>query len=162
MEHVEMLNYIEVLMKSQERKLAIMQALLEATKRQERLSQEDLFSIEEFEETVSQKDSLLQQLKELDEGFEQTFGRIRVELKEKSKIYEAHIERLQEHIRRVVDLSVEIQALEQRNQQKLAEVFAKQHKEIRQVKMSSKQASSYYKSAIGVPDGSSYFMDQKK
>ena len=69
---------------------------------------------------------------------------------------------MQNLIRKVTDLGVEIRALEERNRSKLEVRFADQKKEMRQVKTSNKAASTYYKAMANPQNTDSYFMDQKK
>ncbi|MBQ8147391.1 MAG: flagellar export chaperone FlgN [Lachnospiraceae bacterium] len=156
------IDYLKILEESLNKKISVLQALLEATRRQSVLAEEESLDMDAFEGTMEQKDALLSQLTELDEGFENVFHGVEAELKDNKSKYRNEIERIQNSIRKCTDLSVELQALEERNKTKLAARFSVQQREIRQVKTSSKAASSYYKSMAGAQNIDSIFMDQKK
>lgn len=158
----DMANYLNMLEESLEKKLTILQALLEACRRQEELAEADTFDLDAFEETMDQKDALLSRMEELDEGFDAVFQKVKTEVKEHQEQYREEVARLQELIRKTTDISVEIQAAEERNKAKLSVRFEQQQREIRQVKTSTKVASTYYKSMAKGHTSDSYFMDQKK
>lgn len=155
-------DYLKILEESLSKKVTVLQALLEVCDRQSELAEGDGFDLDAFELTMDQKDTLLLQLEELDEGFESVFEEIQAEVKAHKDAYKDSIQMLQQLIRKCTDLGVEIQATEERNKAKLAVKFADQQREIREVKTSSKVATTYYKSMSGKHSEDSYFMDQKK
>ena len=155
-------KYLLILAETMEKKISILQALLEATRRQEQIAIQEDFVLEAFEENMDQKDVLLGQIDELDEGFESVFTQIRTELTAKKELYKDDIKKIQELIRKCTDLEVEIQALEARNRNRLELIFAREQKELRQVKANSKVVSSYYNSMRPSQNVDSIFMDQKK
>lgn len=155
-------GYMKVLEESLNKKTTVLQSLLEATKRQSILADAEEFDMDEFETVMEQKDFLLEQLSELDQGFETVYRGVETELKENKEQYCSEIANIQQLIRKCTDLSVELQALEERNKIKLSAKFSNQQREIRQVKTSSKAASSYYKSMSGGQGMDSIFLDQKK
>ena len=159
---MELKQYIIILKETLEKKASILQALLEATERQSQIADAGEFSLDDFMESMNQKDALLEQMDELDEGFESVFGQIRVKLMENKEQYRAEITKLQALIRRCTDIGVELQIKEERNRKRLESVFALQQKELRQVRTNSRTVSNYYKSMSGRQDMESYFMDQKK
>lgn len=159
---MEIANYVNILKDTLNKKLSVLQALLEATGRQTQIAEAEDFDLDEFETNMNQKDVLLEQLEELDEGFDRVFQQIRRELAENTDIYKDDVLMCQELIRRCTDLGVEIQAAEERNRQRLEVVFSVQQKKLRQVKTNSKTVSSYYKTMNPVQSSDSYFMDQKK
>lgn len=158
----ELTNYVKILKESLQKKVSVLQALLEASVRQSEFIDEKEFDIDTFQQTMEQKDVLLEQLNELDQGFEQVFQDIRVELKEKQMQYQRDIDEMQSLIRTCTDIGVEIQRTEQQNKNKLTVRFAEQKKELRKIKTSSKVASTYYRTMSNTHNVDSYFMDQKK
>lgn len=155
-------SYMKILEESLQKKQTVLQAVLEACRRQEELAELDEFDLDAFYTIMDQKDALLKQLDELDAGFEKTYEGVRNELNQNRASYAAQILQMQKLIRKVTDLGVEIQALEERNRVKLEMKFAGQKKEMRQVKTSSRVASTYYKAMTNPQNTDSYFMDQKK
>ncbi len=155
-------SYMKVLEESLLKKSGILQALLEASHRQETLAEAEDFDMDAFTDTMEQKDALLEQLKELDEGFARTYEGVQQELNTHREQYADEIQRIQELIRRVTALGVELQTLEERNRAKLEIKFSKQQRELRQIKTSNKVATTYYKNMSNAPASDPYFMDQKK
>lgn len=155
-------SYMSVLEESLKKKSGVLQALLEASHRQEELAEDEEFDMDMFSDTMEQKDALLEQLKELDAGFEQTYAGVEQEMKLHREQYAEAIGRLQELIRKVTELGIELQTLEERNRAKLEVKFSKQQRELRQIKTSNKVATTYYKNMSNASTGTPYFMDQKK
>lgn len=156
------LSYMKILEDTLRKKQAVLQALLEACKRQEALAEQEEFDADAFDMTMEQKDALLAQLTKLDEGFEKTYEGVREEMNRNKNRYADLIRQMQELIRQVTDLGVAVRTQEERNRSKLELRFAEQKKEIRQVKTSNKVASTYYKAMANPQKTDSYFMDQKK
>lgn len=155
-------SYMKILEETLQKKQTVLQAILEACRRQETLAEQDEFDPDAFNSIMDQKEALLERLTELDEGFEKTYEGVRKELNQNRAQYTEQIRQMQELIRRVTDLGVEIRALEERNRVKLEARFAGQKKEMRQVKTSNRVASTYYKAMANPQNTDSYFMDQKK
>lgn len=156
------LSYMKILEDTLRKKLTVLQALLEACKRQEELAEQEAFDSDAFDITMEQKDALLAQLTKLDEGFEKTYEGVREEMTRNKSQYADQIRQMQALIRQVTDLGVAIRTQEERNRGKLELRFTEQKKEIRQVKTSNKVASTYYKAMANPQNTDSYFMDQKK
>lgn len=156
------LSYMKILEETLRKKQVVLQALLEACKRQEELAEQEEFDSDAFDMTMEQKDALLAQLTELDEGFEKTYNGVREELNRDKSRYAEQIQQMQTLIRQVTDLGVAIRTSEERNRVKLEVRFAEHKKEMRQVKTSNRVASTYYKAMANPQNTDSYFMDQKK
>lgn len=155
-------DYLKILEESLSKKVTVLQALLEESKRQSEIADSEEFDLDAFEETLEQKEALLNQLEELDNGFDSVFEQIHAEVKQDAKKYKNEIQSLQQLIRKCTDIGVEIQATEERNKAKLAVKFAGQQKELRQIKTSTQVASTYYKSMSSQQMSDPYFLDEKK
>lgn len=156
-------NYVEILKESLVKKQSVLQAMLEATKRQAiYIDEVDELDLDEFQQSIDEKDALLEELEQLDQGFEQVFGQIRIELKAQQANYKSEIDAIQNMIRICTDLGVEIERLEQQNKNKLVAKFSEQKREIRKIKTTNKAASTYYKTMSNTHNQDAYFMDQKK
>jgi flagellar biosynthesis/type III secretory pathway chaperone len=158
----ELGSYIEILKDSLQKKISVLQALLEATNRQSSYIDGEEFSLDVLQEAIDQKDVLLEQLDELDQGFDRVFQEIRSEFVAKQAQYRTDIAEMQKQIRLCTDIGVEIQRIEEQNKNKLLVKFADQKKELRKIKTSSKVASTYYKNMSKRNGMSNYFVDQKK
>lgn len=124
----ELTSYVKILKESLQKKISVLQALLEASVRQSDYISMEEFDLDIFQQTIDQKDVLLEQLNELDEGFEQVFMDIRSELKKNQAQYQRDIDEIQSLIRTCTDIGVEIQRIEQQNKNKLTIIFAEQKK----------------------------------
>lgn len=155
-------DYLKILEESLSKKVTVLQALLEESKRQSEIADSEELDLDAFEETLEQKEALLNQLEELDNGFDSVFEQIHAEVKQDAKKYKNEIQSLQQLIRKCTDIGVEIQATEERNKAKLAVKFAGQQRELRQIKTSTQVASTYYKSMSSQQMSDPYFLDEKK
>ena len=90
------LNYMKILEESLDKKVTILQALLEATERQGALADAETFDLDEFQNTIEQKDVLLTRLTELDQGFEQVYQEVAMELKGRKEAFRDEIQRMQQ------------------------------------------------------------------
>lgn len=156
-------TYIKVLLDSMKKKERIMQYLLGETKEQKQILLVEPFDIDNFEKSIERKELLIEQLNQLDDGFETTYQRVKEELSKGRKKYQIEIIELKELISSVTDISVKIQALEQRNKKSMEQCLIKQKQEIKQIKMSSQTALKYYNNMSNqYQNNHSYFLDNKK
>lgn len=155
--------YIRILLDSMKKKERVLQYLLGETKEQSQILSEELFNIDNFDRSMERKELLIEELNQLDNGFETTYDRVKEELKKSREKYQKEIIELKKLITSVTDISVKIQALEQRNKKSMEQCLIKQKQEIKQVKMSNQTAVKYYNQMAGQYQASqSYFLDSKK
>ena len=118
---------------------------------------------EVFEAVLKKKKEKIDELTEIDEGFDSIFKRISGEIKEHKEKYRDAIVRMQALIKEIMDLSMKIQTLEHKNSERFKIHLAKEKSRIRDVKMSSKMATSYYQNMANQHRAEdSYFFNQKK
>lgn len=154
--------YIQLLIDVTRRKLDVMQKLMQITDDQEELMSPENFDENQFSQTISEKDELLNQLMELDQGFDQIYSSVKDELLANKYRYEVEITSLQEYITLITDISIRLQASEQRNKNKLELLLATRRREIKQSKVSSQTAVKYYKTMTNQNEVQSFFYDKKK
>lgn len=157
-----MTNELQILIESLKKKIGIMDDILLASKEQEKLSNSTEFDSERFDELFDQKDVLLKEMGELDQGFDATFSRIRDELLDNKEKYRDEILQLQQLIRATVDRGAEIAATESRTKDSLTNVMKRQKQDLAKRKVSSKTVLDYYKSSSQLNHVEPFFMDQKK
>ena len=155
-------TYIDVLKESLGKKVIVLDKLLEKTFLQEHIISTSPFNNEEFDQAYEDKEAILIQLGELDEGFEHIYDHVKDILRTNKLEHKNDIIQLQNMIRQITDKSTELQAIEIKNKKKLDVIFAKGKKEIKDYKISSQTASSYYKNMADQHQGQSYFYDKKK
>lgn len=157
-----MTNELQMLIESLKKKIGIMDNILLASKEQEKLANSTEFDSERFDELFDQKDVLLKEMGELDQGFDATFSRIRDELLDNKEKYRDEILQLQQLIRATVDRGAEISATETRTKDSLSNVMKRQKQDLAKRKVSSKTVMDYYKTSSQLNHVEPFFMDQKK
>ncbi len=149
-------SQLDILAESLEKKIVILQRLQEYSKEQEQALQSEQMDLEAFDELVEKKDALVDQITRLDSGFEITYRKLARELEGNKERYADQIKKLQGLIAQVMDLSVSIEAQEQRNKKLVENFFSGQREQIRQGRRSSRAAYDYYKNM----NKSNYVMPQ--
>lgn len=154
--------YVDILLTTLKKKEVILKQLLALTEEQEQLLKENEFQEDKFMELIEKKKTVLFQLNKLDFGFETVYTKVKEELAVDKEQYRLQIESMQQYIAKIIDLSMKLTALEQRNKFSMERYFINSKKKIKDTKLSSQTVSNYYKNMTGVHQGHSYFMDQKK
>lgn len=155
-------EYISVLCQSLEKKERILKLIIEKNKEQRIILTDETQPPERLEANLTEKGELIDQLNQLDEGFEQVYNRVRDILQQEKENYKEEIRRMQELIRSITDKSTTVQAQELRNKELAEKKFASVKKEIRQVRTSNKVASQYYKNMTNTNAVDAQFLDRKK
>lgn len=155
-------TYIEIMIQSLNKKLQVLDAIIEQNIKQKDILEDQKSTVEEFDATVEAKTVLIEQMQQLDSGFEKLFDRVKEELTEKKEDYTEAISTMQSCIRRITDMSMEIQAQEARNRDLMVRKFAYVKETAKNVRTNAKVASQYYKNMMKLNYVDSQFMDNKK
>lgn len=155
-------SYIAILEDSLVKKADILRQLQLLSQEQSDILDDEGMMPEQFEENVEKKETLINKLASLDDGFEQLYGRVREELISGKDQYIDSIRHMQELIRDVTDRSVQIQAIEARNKEKAKRRFGEIRSQIREMKHSGKAVSSYYQNMMKMNVVEPQFWDSKK
>ena len=155
-------SYVTILEESLQKKKKLLQGILTITMQQGEYAKQDPFPDGLFEKSMTDKDNLLAQLEEADQGFEQIFQRTKEEITGHKEKYKEVIKRMQILIKEVTDLSVEIQTKAARNKTALEQAFVRARKQIRSFKQSSQTASKYYKTMSKTNVDEAIFFNKKK
>ncbi|MDO5291516.1 MAG: hypothetical protein Q4F05_02075 [bacterium] len=156
------LTYLEALIQATEKKGNIIVELTKISKEQERVAQQVEFKLDEFTELLDQKEVWINELITIDNGFGQTFDRIKDVLVSDKEQYKEKIVQLQTIIGEVTTKAVDLQVLEKRNKLLVDRRIAEGKAKVKTATISNKIASSYYKNMANTHHNASYFMDQKK
>ena len=160
--------YIAALEDSLQKKAEVMTELLSLTRQQQQVLEQEDFrkdsaGMDEFDELVARKETLLTQIAELDRGFDSIFAKSGNALKTQKDRYRDRILQMQNAIRSITDDGVRIQGLEQRNRQVFLTKISGAKKEIRDFKVNNKTAATYYQNMANQHHAwQTYFLDQKK
>lgn len=160
--NTEILNYLELMTDSLVKKERVLSSILELTRMQETLLGEQDFDNEKFDELISEKSGLIEEINKLDEGFDFIYKRISDTVKANPSVFKEKIEKLQELIRVLVDRGVEIETLERRNQIQFDIKVSKSKDRIRNYNLNSSAVTKYYSNMSGNTGESNYFLDKKK
>lgn len=155
-------NYLNVLEESLHKKIKVLNKIQDYNLRQQEIFQSDAVNMDEFDQYVEEKGELIDELNQLDNGFEILYSNLSRQLQEDRARYAAQIRTLQELVKQVTDMSVTIQTQEARNKKLIEDYFRKSREEIRQGRRSSKVAFDYYKNMSNSNFVSPQFMDDKK
>ncbi len=157
-------NYLQVLEQSLEKKKRILQEIVSINEIQKNSVSGDKMDEETFDKSIADKDLLIEQINKLDEGFSTVYDRVRDYIsspdnKEKNKEL---IQRLQNLITKVTDLSMKVSRQEKENQTLVMKKLSDSKKEVVQARSRSKAASSYYNNMNKMNYVDPQFMDHKK
>ena len=155
-------TYLALLIASLEKKSKVLDQLLILTETQEKYIDKGDIDTDEFDQLFHKKEKQIQELLKLDKGFEQIFEYVKDEITQNKEKYINETKKLQELITQVTDKNITLQALEQRNRMKLDTLMRTKRSNIKNFKLSSKTAASYYKNMANQHQGQAYFFDIKK
>ena len=155
-------TYIQIMLQSLEKKSRVLDQIIQLNEQQKTVLESADSPVEDFDETVEKKSALIEQMEQLDSGFEKLYDRVREELRTNKDTYKDQIRKMQDYIRAVTDKSVQIQTQEARNKELMTSKFARVKKQARQVRTNSKATSGYYQSRSRTSVIDPQFMDDKK
>lgn len=153
--------YIDIMLQSLEKKEVVLDRIIEANVRQEAVLKDPEGDPEEFDETVETKSALIEQLEQLDSGFQKLFDHMKEELDGQRENYAKQIEQMQIHIRSITDKSVQIQAQEARNKDLMTQKFTRIKEMAKQTRASSNMVNQYYKNMSKLNVVDPQFLDDK-
>lgn len=155
-------SYVAVLKQGLEKKIHILDQLIEKNNQQRRLLGEPELEPEEFEASINEKAALIEELTALDDGFELVYERVREELQANRSVYASEIAQMQQYITEIMEKSTQVQTEERRNRELILQKFAAVKKQIREVKSGKKAVDQYYHNMMKLNYVEPQFMDNKK
>ena len=155
-------TYIDIMIQSLERKRQVLDQIIEVNSRQENILEDKKASVDEFDKCVEEKAALIEQMQQLDSGFEKLYARVEEELKNNKEDHADSIRKMQNLIRKITDKSMEIQAQEARNKDLMVRKITYVKETAKSFRTNSKIASQYYKNMMKINYVDPQFMDNKK
>ena len=156
-------TYISVLHGSLRKKLELIKEILELTKEQNKILSKEDIDADYFERIVDEKDRKINEVLTIDKGFQSLFDKISVYIKANPQTYRQQILEMQNFIRTITDIGVEIENLEYKNREKFKKYILLKRNNIKDFKVSNKTAVSYYKNMSNHNrDWQAYFIDSRK
>ena len=154
-------NYVDIMLQSLKKKEQVLKAIIDENLKQREILEDVNGDADAFDATMEMKAKLIEQLEQLDSGFEKLFERMKGELEGNKDKYAEQIRQMQQYIRSVTDKSIEIQAQEARNKDLMISKFAAVKKQVKTMRKSSAVASEYYKTMAKLNYVDPQFMDGK-
>ena len=159
----EMSVYVSALQDSLKNKYEALQKVYDATKKQQEAVSGEELNIDAFETAVEEKESLLQRIQDLDDGFNSIYTKIGDALHQQKQQYKPQILEMQNMLRTMTDLGVKIQALEQKNKNRFEGLVAKKRHEIRNFQANNRTANTYNQHMANQhQQWQTYFLDKKQ
>lgn len=155
-------NYIEILKQGLEKKIHILDDILTLNQSQKQLLNDPELNPDDFDENITSKAQLIEELVALDQGFEQVYARVREQLMDHKAEYKADIKLMQKYISQIMEKSNAIQVQERHNHELAAKKFSTVKQQIREVKSSTKAVNQYYSNMMKMNYVDPQFMDSKK
>lgn len=155
-------SYIPIMIQSLKKKEQILINIIQINQRQREELENPALDPDDFDATFEEKAVLIEQLEVLDNGFQETFERVRDELNEHREEHREEIAQMQEYIRSLTEKSADIQAQELRNKELMQQKFATVKKQVKEVRKSQKVVNQYYKNMMRTNYIDPQFTDKKK
>ena len=153
--------YVDILADGLIKKITVLEKILAIDEEQHMLVNATKVDEDAFDKTNVDKAELIKELERLDDGFSTVYDRIKDTFVERKNEVSDKIAQMKENISIITELSVKLQAQEQRTKAAVQSYFSTVKTDITQVKTGSGVAASYYKTMNSKAD-TSYFMDAKK
>lgn len=155
-------EYVTILVESLQKKNKILDQIRAVNEEQRILLADETLGPDDFEKTIDKKAQLIEELNQLDAGFEQLYERVRPEIEQNMDKYAERIREMQQMIREIVEKTMSAQAEEARNKRLVENKFSSVKKQIREVKSSQKAVNTYYQNMMKNSYQDSQFLDRKK
>ena len=152
----------QILLQSLEKKNALLDRMIAQISVQEEILKQEEFDMDAFDRTIDVQSSYVEQLDQLDNGFETVYDRVREELIGNKERYRDEITRMKEQIQQITDKIVTINAGNMRNKMLAENQFKKKRVEIGTGASKSKVARNYYNNMNNLNFVSPQFYDNKK
>ena len=154
--------YLTILMESLQKKIRILDQIILADQEQREALEDPNLDPDDFDRIVEKKAEFIDQLEQLDAGFEEVFARVKEELDGNREQYKEQIHIMQDLIRKITDKSLLIQKQEAQNKELMEKKFTAVRSQAREVRKSQKIVNQYYKNMMKNNYNDSQFLDNKK
>lgn len=155
-------TYVDIMIQSLQKKVKVLEEIKKLNLLQKELLEDDKSEADEFDKTVEDKAALIEQIMQLDSGFDKLFERVKDALNGNRDVYASKIKTMQSLIRQVTDLSMEVQAQEARNKDLMTRKFVSIRERAKTVRTNTKAANQYYQNMMQLNVIDPQFMDNKK
>lgn len=155
-------TYLAIMLQSLKKKEQVLDEIIRLNDLQKKQLTDQATPVDDFDKTVEDKSACIDQLDQLDSGFEKLYAQVQEELQANKEQYADTIRELQKRIRSVTDKSIMIQAQEACNKDLMMQKFTTVRKHAKDVRANSKAITGYYKTMTHSGYMDSRYMDGKK
>lgn len=139
---------LTILSDSLDKKIEVLKRIQDYNDAQEKAFTESEPDMDSFDKALEEKEKLIQEILQLDQGFETLYERVKAELDENRDAYRDQIKELQAKITVITELSNAVQAKEARNKKLIENYFANQRMGIKQSRQRARAAYGYQQSML--------------
>lgn len=154
-------QYIQIMIESLQKKEQVLDALLIQSNQQKEVLSAKEVDWDAFDQITVNKGELIDELLQLDEGFETLFERIKEPLTSQKEMYKTEIGFMQATISALTDKSAELETLEARNKKMVESKIAESRNAIKQSKVGTQAAMQYYQRMNRINTIDPQLMDKK-
>ena len=155
-------TYLQLLDESLEKKIGVLNRILDIDKNQEKSLKEENLDADTVEKLMNEKGELIKKLDQLDDGFDSVYQRIKEEIQANSSKYTSQVKKFQEDIRNITDLQTSIEALEKRLKDSVDRYASKAAANLKLRRATNNVARNYYETVNKLNQAGPQFMDKKK
>ena len=155
-------EYLELLIQSLKKKLLLLNQIIVLNQQQKEMLMDENLDPDTLDVNVREKDELISQVTQLDDGFDEVYAHIADLMKKNHSDYEEELDRMRELIRQIMAKDASIRTDEQRNYELAQKKFARVKKQIREVKTSQKMVNRNYQNMMQQRQADIQYMDNKK
>lgn len=155
-------DYIRILKESLEKKVEILGRIREKNAEQKDILTDQNSSPDELQANLDAKGDLVDEIIELDKGFDVVFAKVSEELQKNRPLYRDEIRSMQGLIRKITDLSSEVEGEERENRILAEQKFSYVRAQVTKVRKSQKAVSNYYHTMMKTNYEDPQFVDRKK
>ena len=155
-------DYIIMMKDSLERKLDLLEQLQVKNRLQTAILKDPNSDPDELEANVEAKGRLIERLESLDDGFDSLYKRVAESLEANKEMYANDIHEMQDLIRKITDMSAQVEMLEKKNKEIAVSKFSTVRSQIKETNHSGKVVTNYYNNMMATNIMSPSFLDDKK
>lgn len=155
-------NCVQILARSLEKKNQTLSKIIEQNNIQEKILKQETFDMDAFEASVDAQNALIEELDQLDTGFEALYERVREDMMMNKDRYHQEIASMKELIQQITDKVVTVNTGNIRNKRLAESQFKKARENIRNGISKSKVARGYYNNMNNLNHVPPQFYDSKK
>ncbi len=137
-------DYIDILIDGLKKKKKLLLSIMDSNEAQFKVLEEQGDKmLDLWEELVNEKAKLIDEINELDQGFQEVYNRVSDELSKNKSSYQDQIRTMQGLIKEITEIGIDLQASEAKNKSLAQQAFVVLKKRGRSIRQSNQVAKAY-------------------